>query len=167
MDAAGYATAFPPELLTAAILEGSCDAERVAGFLEAVGLGASPDHPRQLPPVFLLELAAALRLYFWEAAGIQIHRSVGLPDARTAIIAAFQKGAALIHGEATGSPDLWRQVNQLLVNRFAWLGRLFVTADVELGELDEDTALEALAEFVWAHRHAHVRQGNETPGATP
>src|ERR1700730_3348789 len=72
---------FPPDLIHAAPRDAARDADRVAAFLDALGLapaGRRPqDPPLGLPADLLLGLGAALRLLLWERVGIRAHREAG------------------------------------------------------------------------------------------
>jgi hypothetical protein len=101
-----------------------------------------------MPAGFLLHLAAALRLLSSEAQGFFPHREAGLPEARQAIRDAF---LALTDPDADPT-ELCVAVLRLSVERFAWSGPPDLGADVALDEAPEDALLEALADFLWAHR---------------
>lgn len=50
--------------------------------------------------------------------------------------------------------ELGVAVLRLSVERFAWHGQPELHADVALDDLVDDAALDALAEYLWATRHA-------------
>ena len=103
-----------------------------------------------MPARFLLHLGAALRLLVWEAQGFFIHRAAGLPEARQAIRDAFRSLA----NPGTDPTELCVTVLRLAVECFAWHGPRDLNADIALDQLaDEDAALDALAEYLWAFRH--------------
>jgi hypothetical protein len=143
-------TDFPADMVSAVALDASRDADRVGFFLEQLGLGATPDKPLQLPAGFLLSLGAALRLLNWEAQGFFIHREAGLPDAQQAIRDAFSS----INDPDADPTDRCVAVMSLSVERFAWHGPRDLAADVALDDLSPDAALDALAAYLWANRHA-------------
>jgi hypothetical protein len=99
----------------------------------------------------LLELGAALRLLKWEEGGLGIHREAGLPAAHDSLKSAFLTVAK--EGTIPDGGQLSRRVLRLFVERFAWHGRRDLGAAVSLDDLDQDAALDALAEFLWANRH--------------
>jgi hypothetical protein len=55
-------------------------------------------------------------------------------------------------GKMPDGPGLSRQVHAIFCEHFAWGARCELGAPVTLGWLDEDTALDALAEFLWEQR---------------
>ena len=61
---------FPPDLVAAVRDEAGRDADRVAVFLDGLGLGGTPEKPVYLPAPFLLYLGGALRLWSWERQGL-------------------------------------------------------------------------------------------------
>lgn len=145
---------FPTDLVRAVAAEAERDADAVGIFLNALGLHATPDRPIHLPAAFLLDLGAALRLLAWEQEGLHPQEVAGLPPARQALADVF---LALKHPptqveSAVAAGSLAYRVCQAFVDHFAWSGRDELDADVTLGEADEDAVLEALADFLWAHR---------------
>ena len=143
---------FPPALVTAVAEEAALDAGRVDLFLRTLGLEASPTRPIQLPATFLLELGAALRLLCWEDRGLSAHLDAGLPPSSRALREIF---LTLADPEVTSRPlkeTLAYRVFVLFAEHFAWSGTEELDAQVALGEADEDSLLEALADFLWEHR---------------
>ena len=136
----------PPEMIAAVEVDAERHAEAVVEFL-----GTLPeDHlPRgRQTPHFLLQLAAALRLRRWEAEGFFFHREVGLPEADQAVREALVSPNAV----AADPTAFCLAVLRLTVERFAWSGPRELGVDVAVNEANEDSLLEALAEFLWAHR---------------
>jgi hypothetical protein len=138
---------YPQDLLDAVVRDAEADADRVVLFLDALGLTPPPGQTRPMPAAFLLDLGSALRLLAWEAHGFSFHRDAGLPAARDAIRAAFR-------GSPRDPAELSNAVLRLAVDRFAWAGQPELGTDVALGDVDEDAALDAIADFLWTHRHA-------------
>lgn len=149
-------TGFPEELIAAIAIEAANSADRVALFLADLGIRGTPDKPLSLPREFLLELAAALRLLHWEVQGFPFHIEAGLPEAREAIRGAFRHASE----PKTSSSDLLVGVLRLFMQRFAWAGQRDLGVDMALDELNDDAALDALAEFLWASRHAGSEMGS-------
>ena len=141
---------FACDLVTAVTVDAARDASRVVFFLDALGLEATPEKPMSLPSRFLLQLGAALRLLDWEAQGFSFHRAVGLPEAREVIRHAFGS----LNDSTVDWKDLCVCVLRLSLERFAWHGWRDLAADVAVDDLDDDAALDALAEYLWATRHA-------------
>lgn len=139
---------FPAEMVAAVAADAARDADRVGLFLDNLGFRGTPEKPTPMPAGFLFHLAAALRLLGWEGQGFFLHREAGLPEARQAIRDAFR---ALADSDAD-STELSVAVLRLSVERFAWSGLPDLGADVALDEAQEDALLEALADFLWAHR---------------
>jgi hypothetical protein len=96
-----------------------------------------------------------MRLRRWEAAGYAVHVEAGLPTAcasldhviRTLIAAAADRTALAAAGA------LGRAVFDLAVTRFAWTAGPELGSDVVLDVSGEDALIEALAQFLWSHRH--------------
>jgi hypothetical protein len=139
---------YPPELIQAVVRDASRDADHVGVFLKALGLSASPEKPLSLPAHFLLELGAALRLLSWESRGFFIHQQAGLPAAREALRAVFSS----LSDPSAAPTELPYRVMCLSVENFAWNAQEELRADVCLEEAEEEMLLEALADFLWAHR---------------
>ena len=148
---------FPDELLTAVAIDGARDGDGVGIFLSYLGIRGTPEKPVQLPREFLLDLAAALRLLVWEAQGFFFHIEAGLPEAQEAIGDVFRR----LSEHDFVPTRISVQVLRLFVERFAWTGQQNLGADMVLDELTDDVALDALAEYLWASRHAgSVTGGN-------
>jgi hypothetical protein len=157
---------FPPELISRVAEQAAQDAELAAHTLKGVGLGPPPGGVRRLPPEFLLELGAACRLLAWEVGGLTLHREAGLPPARDAILRAFQDAAARKADPSAPAPgpSLIRAVFDLTVECLAWTGPAYLRAEVLLDTPDEDVLVDAMARFLWEHRHGPP--ANE-PGGMP
>jgi hypothetical protein len=142
---------YPDELVAAVVCEAEADADRVADFL--IGLGFGPTGQKQicLSRDQLLFLGAVLRLNSWEEAGVPIHFSVGLGPASEILADAIRSAQ---HGKAAYPKDLSHMVHTLFVERAAWHARQDLGGVVELGCLDEETALDALAELLWHRQRA-------------
>ncbi len=142
---------FPADMVAAVAANAARDADYVGFFLSRLGLDATPERPRPLPARFLLHLGAALRLLIWEAQGFFVHRAAGLPEARQAIRDAFRSLA----DPGADPTELGVSILRLAVECFAWHGPRDLNAHIALDQLaDEDAALDALAECLWASRHA-------------
>jgi hypothetical protein len=138
----------PTDMVASVADSAARDADRVGLFLHELGLSASPDQPRSLPARFLLHLAAALRLLVWETQGFFFHHDAGLPPARQAIRDAFHA----LHDPNANPSAFCVSVLRLSLERFAWNGPRDLQADIALDDLNEDAALDVLAEFLWASR---------------
>lgn len=140
---------FPPDMVNAVTAAAERDADAVGFFLRELGLAGNPQQPRKLPASFLLHLAAALRLSVWETQGFAFHQDAGLPPARQAISDAFHALA-----DANANPtELCIAVLRLSLERFAWNRPRHWNADIALDDLNDEAALDLLAEFLWTHRH--------------
>jgi hypothetical protein len=151
---------YPAELIQFAVDEAERDADEVAAFLAAAGLAPPPGETRGFPPGVLLDLGAVVRLRRWEAAGYSVHVDAGLPTAGQALnhvinilIAAAKNRASLKTAGVLG-----RVVFGVTVSRFAWTARPEFGADVALDVDDDDALVEAMAQFLWAHRHIPVTE---------
>jgi hypothetical protein len=143
---------FPPELIESVAANAEAEADRVASFLDRVGLGPLPGGTRRLPSDFLLNLGAALRLRAWEVAGITVHREDGLPTPADAVRRVLADAAAGTVRATTPDPWLSRADFRLSIDRLAWTGRRDLAAEVVIEVPDEDTLVESLAQFLWKHR---------------
>jgi hypothetical protein len=141
---------FPDEMAAAVAADAARDADRVGFFLHILGLRGTPEKPLTMPPGFLLHLGAALRLLLWEAQGFFFHRTAGLPEADQAIREAFLS----LKDPNTDLGKLCMAVLRLSVETLAWHGRRDLDADVAVGDLTDDAALDALAEYLWASHYA-------------
>ena len=155
-----YPNAIPPSLLcpptwSARWRHALDDADVVGTFLrDDCGVRGTPDRPVRIPLTILLDLAAALRLHAWEQAGIDPCQFPGLPDFAGGLHDVVRRvglepgdcGPGLRPGE------LAVRVLNARTDYFAWCGRAELGADVALGPADEETVLEALADFLWQNR---------------
>jgi hypothetical protein len=137
-------------MVSAVAVDAARDTDRVGLFLDALGIRATPEQPKPMPAGFLLHLGAALRLHDWEAQGFFFHRTAGLPPAREVIQDAFRS----LDGPDAGPPEVCVTVLRLSLELFAWDRLHDLDADVALDYLTEDVALDVLAEYLWASRHA-------------
>ena len=92
-----------------------------------------------------------MRLREWETAGYNPHLDVGLPKSEVIIANAFRHLAEC--GIIPHGGELPRQVLFLFLSRFAWHAHRHWGAPVTLDLIDEDAALDALADLVWSRRH--------------
>jgi hypothetical protein len=145
---------YPEDLVRFAVDEAGRDADDVAALLAAAGL-APPGGTGEVPAGVLLDLGAVVRLRRWEAAGHAVHIEAGLPTARAALqlVIATLLSAAVDRAGLAAAGELGRAVFGLAVSRFAWTARARLGADVVLAGGAEDALVEALAQFLWAHRH--------------
>jgi hypothetical protein len=153
---------FPDELVAAVVFEAQRDADKVCVFLRHLGVTCTVETLMRLPVVFLRDLGAALRLLVWEHAGLRVHLEVGLPPAREALENVLRSVVSPRRLPA----DFALRVVGLVIDRFAWDAPHAFGADVALDFLPDDDALDALAEFFWAHRHdgdVHRIDSGETP----
>jgi hypothetical protein len=150
---------FPAELIESVTRDAESDAERVFEFLDLIGLrpvGEGADRiPVKLPAYFLLRLAATLRLWSWEQKGLLVHQEAGLPSATDAL-RELGRSIALpgsLHEEKQTADQLSQGVLRVAIDRLAWSGRAYLDTDLAIGEPDEDTLVQAMADLLWAHRH--------------
>jgi hypothetical protein len=141
------------DLIAAIIADASDDAHLVADFLEAHGVHGDPAQPITIPADVLLGLAAALRLREWERLGLRIHLDHGLPAADRALADVL---GSLV-GTAVVDTELPTRVMAVSVARLSWHGATDWRAAIVLDRLDDEASLDALAEFLFAHRHKGVR----------
>lgn len=145
----------PPEFLDAVRNEAAIDAERVIAFLDSFSNEARKHHPgvplscgwrTNVSRTFLLELAAALRIFDWERQGI-VHPRMNLPAAHSQLLPILQT-----MGQLDREPTLSRQCLQVFYDHFVWQVRQNIHASIALDELD-DELVGSIAQFLWNHRH--------------
>lgn len=148
---------YAQELFEALITEARDDADRVADFLEKFDPADSASSPMPLGQDLALFLGVFLRLAHWEYSGLEAHLEAGLPLARQAFAEAHQ--SVVETGRIASARDLWTSVWRLFIERFAWHGSCELDAAITLDSFDEDTAVDILAQLLWAQRNAE-RGGN-------
>lgn len=143
-----------PDRLVAAVAR---QAERQAD-LTVAALDASGLFPKlselQLPAAFLLDLGATLQIGVWERQGLREHLPADLPsyrDAAADLARRATEGPSAFSG--LDSARLSRRVMQVGVELFAWAGEEFLQADIIVGDVDEESFVDLLAEFLFTHRH--------------
>jgi hypothetical protein len=142
-----------PELSVEAAAPLILQGYRVAGlafqFLRDSHLEFDAEHSLDVM-LDMMRLGAALWTFQWELAGLHVHTAAGLPGARAALLNAVESLADL-SGDKQGEEALER-VLALFLERFAWSGQLLLNADVSLDLIEDDAALDAVAELLWRHR---------------
>jgi hypothetical protein len=145
-----------PEV-AAIILHAEFCADLVIAALRALKFLPLPDAPRGeplgLPSAFLLEFAAVLELGLWERNGIQLHRAAGLPSYCEAMDALIEKATCWPSKSCSRTSDLSQRVLSLWLANFAREGKELIGGDILLDLTDQDTFLDAVAEFLWANRN--------------
>ncbi|MCA9054882.1 MAG: hypothetical protein KDA75_13665 [Planctomycetaceae bacterium] len=145
---------FPAAKVRAIQRTAEAHADLVADELDKLGSVPGADSGGVFPAAFLLELAAILQLLAWERAGLTAHIEAGLPSfdaARHELRDRRQRGHW--DTEPVGQTLLFGRVLPFLLNAFAWDGPELLQADVLLNDADDDTELDAIAEFLFANRH--------------
>ncbi len=135
------------------------DGARARRFLSQLAPGLTREKWLSLPFGFVLSVGTALRLLAWEKQGFSCLREAGLPTWLEVLRDAF----VALKNSHTVPPDLPMAVLRLSLERFAWHAPHFFGGDVTLDDLTDDAALDALAEFLWAGRHA----GDAAAGPQP
>ena len=147
-----------PALVAAVAENAERQAVMVAGLLDALDPrlkeAGFPTGAAGLPAEFLLELGALCQLTLWEGERLRDYLPPELPTA--------QQAKADFHYRATNAPDSFQsrptgmlptQIMQVWLERFAWAAPNLLQADIVLGDADEDALVDALAQFLWDHRH--------------
>jgi len=149
-------------------------AELTASFLAARGFplcGEAGDekvedgdgpHVRRAK-VFLLNLAAELRLCQWEQAGLRRYLPGTLPPSTVAFRTLVPPDDVGSTEESSGRTELWSQVFSTWLERFCRGSRATIGVDVvlRLDDLSVDEFLDAMADFLWEHRHLALPEGDE------
>lgn len=116
-----------------------------------------------LPAAFLLELAAVAQLKYWELRGLRQLLPSEVPTASDA--------SADLHRRVVLDPQkffkgidapLARQIHQVWIEHFHWLEPELIEADIVIGRVDEDKAVEALAQLLWQNRHSKNQKNDRT-----
>jgi hypothetical protein len=146
---------YPSELVQFAADEAERGANEVIEMLSKAGLAPSPGETRGLPAGILLDLGAVAQLRRWESAGYKVHLHAGLPSARVALecVIITLEEAATTPISLARAGLLARLVFDVGVTQFAWGGPSILGTQVALDTSDEDAFVEAMAQFLWAHRH--------------
>jgi hypothetical protein len=148
------------DLIASIIQDAGFMAELTVHYLDRLGLLPAPKRrvtdPVALPGEFLLELAAALRLALWERAGLRDRLDPGLPPAAQALADLFARFGPTPRGARAegGGAALSGRVFRTTLRRLARDGRSELNADIVLEAPADEWALEALADYLWAHRRA-------------
>jgi hypothetical protein len=127
-------------------------AKLTAFALESTGL--FPNKPICLPGMYLLELSAVLELGMWERQGLRQFLDTDLPTFDEAA-AELARRANLGLDEFCG-PDaapLNQRVLQVWLENFAWETGELSGPGLLVGQVDEDSFVNALAEFIWSNRN--------------
>ncbi len=138
-------------------------ADLTAATLDATGL--FPQRPASFPAGFLLELGAVLQLHLWERQGLRQYLNANLPAFRQAadqLAARARKGPQEFEGPEAA--PLSSRVLRAWMEHFAWEAPFLLQADIVVGPVDEDQFAEAMAEFIWNHRHELTAIFVEQPG---
>jgi hypothetical protein len=138
---------FPPEFVKALVCEAERDAVLVGEFLIA-----RLKRPICLPKMFLLDLAAVLRMMEWERVGINLHLQAGLPCGSQALDDLMAAAVGHAGPGAEYLKTLRYRLAVLFFQSFAWVAGIELGADVTLEPADGDVFLEGLADFLWACR---------------
>lgn len=126
-------------------------ADLTAAYLNATGVFQSK--PARLPAAFLLELAAVLELGLWERQGIRPYLKVDLPTHQEASRSLGERAKRGPTEFTDGETPLWIEILKVWLEHFAWDGPEFLATDVVIDDLNEDTFIDVIAEFVWKYRH--------------
>ena len=132
-------------------------ADQVAALLRELGMlpanGDRPATPVALPAEFLLGLDLVLRFATWERSRIFVHVEAGLPDAEDL----FARVILLQHG-----PELQALVTsiaaksiELFYQHFVWSVGVELQVDLAMSGDVDDAFLDAVADFLWQHRHSN------------
>jgi hypothetical protein len=131
------------------------DAEAVSIYLKRLESAAGTERIRpMLTAEFLIGLSVVLRLARWEAEGLNDSSVADLPAARDLLDALFDYTAEL-QGTMSCIGDLGARVLRITIERLSWYGPAMFGADISVSPLtdqDEDSILDAIAEFLWNNR---------------
>ena len=143
--------AFDDALAEAVVRNSVLKAELVAGYLSALGAVCGKT---SWPAGFLRELGAVVQLKLWEIEGVAEFLDEGLPTFAEAVADLTERIERDPHlfDDPSGS-TLSRKVFLVWLKCFAWEAQPIFQTDVVVGEVDEDTLLDAVAQLLWAHRH--------------
>ncbi len=146
-----------PDFVAAVIRNAEYVADLTGTFLDATGLcPKSADGTRScgLSAASLLELGAILQLGVWERNGFRPFLPDDLPSYREAATN-FARRAEVRQrtGRTSGTGELRKKLFFTWLRQLAWHGQEILQAEVLVGEIDEDSLVDAMADFLWNHRH--------------
>ena len=148
---AGRQESLPDELIQSLRLETENSIERLNDLLFPAACQFG--QPVPCPESGLSALAIALRLLDWEARGITAHLSKGLQSGDAAFEEALlEAGVPSRQPGSIADPQVQAEVLALFVEKMAWSAYSDFTAQVELGEIDDETLVEALSQLIWNTR---------------
>jgi hypothetical protein len=145
-------------LIRATVREAEVVADLIIAFLRGEQGALAPGAPLELPGGFLRELGAVLRLATWEAAGLRQSIDPTLPTAESAYLDLLERAikAPETYDESDRPGSLAPRVLMASVRRLARDAPEGFAGDVVIDPHSDDAALDALAEFLFAHRRADV-----------
>lgn len=155
-------------IIEAVIREAYAQADLVTQFLKALGYWPKKKRSQDPPGIphdsqataraegFLLNLGAALRIALWERAGLRPLLPDDLPTASEAFrnLMPAEDAVTAEHSQRA-MPELARKVSEVHSRHFVLDGLATVGADIArpAAPVPEDEFVEALADFLWKHRH--------------
>lgn len=113
-----------------------------------------------LPADVLLDLGSLLLLRTWHENRLCEFLSADVPSLEDAGSAFVQQLADVVRGNSSFLSRLDQVVFANWVQSVAWDGPLELQADLVVGEIDEDTLVDAIAELIWPHRHDSAIDGD-------
>ncbi len=142
------------ELHSAMVANAETDAVRLADFLNRLGLGPAEVPSRRLPKDFLLAMAAVLRLRDWEAKDLWLHVESGMPSAQHAFVELREALLQAHIAKVQKCAALMTELVGLFAERLAWNAQQDLGADLQLSDVDDDSFINTLAEFLWEQRNS-------------
>ena len=141
----------PPSYVAACRRRGEYLADLTAAGLAELGM----DAPIELPGGLLLELGAVFQIGLWEFQGLRSYITCELPTFVDAI-AEFRSRMVKepTKFDTAESATLFRRVVDVWLVEFSCDSQSFFSADILVGAIDEDVLADAMAEFLWTHRHS-------------
>lgn len=136
--------------LTFALSVGLCAASEMNSFLESQK-SLSKEERKQLPFWMFAHLAAILAFKRWQHAGISQLASITLPsptEVASDLARAIETNDPTFKEVACPHTPCARFI-RVMLERMAWEGHSDVGAEVLVGDPDEDSLIEAVAQLLW------------------
>lgn len=148
-----------PALITAVIRHSELAADITAECLSRLrarmideGLLAE-DSPLRLPGAFLMELGAIGQLSLWEHQGLRDLLPPEIPTVAEATAELYRRASAVPEEfQLLSGATLAPRVRQVYLEHICWAAPEMLTANIVVGETDEDALVEAVARLLWHNR---------------
>jgi hypothetical protein len=156
MDAAIHVSELPPDFVASCRVIGERNADDVANFLKAFGIGRVDAEECsttiRLPRELMLGLALVAELNRWEQNSITVHLAAGLPSSRQFLgeVMRLLKGPELIALVIC----LSQKVAALRCKHILWAALAEHCVEIAVIVSSDDDSIDAIADYLWKHRRS-------------